>query len=183
MNWTAWLSRALSRLPDGRLPRLSVVGVGQTLRGDDGAGPAIARRLAAQLADPALQVMDAGHAPENCLGRIVSHRPDVILFMDAIRGDGAPGDIIWLPAEASDSVGGSTHTLSLAMLGCYLAAETGAAVFVLGIVPAHLGFGEGLSPAVAAAVERVAETLTIYWRKEAAASSARITGDVSVVSA
>ena len=50
------------------MPRVAVVGVGQRLRGDDGAGPAVAQRLA-PLADAALLVVDAGHAPENCCHR------------------------------------------------------------------------------------------------------------------
>ena len=162
------------------MPRVAVVGVGQRLRGDDGAGSAVARRLAA-LAGPALRVVDAGHAPENCLGPIVRFGPDAILFVDAARGGLAPGDLIWLRPDEADSRGGSTHTLSLAMLADYLSAETGAAVHVLGIEPDELAFGEGLSPVVATAVAQVAATFSAYWRKLNAACSAIASGEASVV--
>lgn len=180
MNWKRSLRRTLSPRPDGRPPRLVVVGVGQPLRGDDGAGPAVAQQLAA-LAGASLLVVNAGHAPENCLGSIVRFRPDAILFIDAARGGHAPGTLTWLRPDEADSRGGSTHALSLAMLAGYLSAETGAAVHVLGIEPDGLDFGEGLSPAVAAAVAQVAVTFTTYWRKLNTACSAMASGEASVV--
>jgi len=193
MTWQQNLQQFLAPRPDGQPPRLAIVGVGQALRGDDGVGPALAARLAAQLATRlaanALLILDASHAPENFLGPVVRFRPDAVLFLDAARGGGAPGDIVWLlPAEA-DGRGGSTHALSLEMLADYLTAETGAVVRVLGIEPslpsscsagcqpaswpslpsppgrglgrgpAEFPFGEGLSPAVAAAADEVAMTL------------------------
>ena len=162
------------------MPRVAVVGVGQRLRGDDGAGPAVARRLAA-LAGASLQVVDAGHAPENCLGPIVRFGPDAILFVDAACGGLAPGELTWLRPDEADSRGGSTHTLSLAMLTAYLSAETGAAVHVLGIEPGEMAFGEGLSPVVEEAVAQAAATFTDYWRKLNTACSAMASGEASVV--
>lgn len=162
------------------MPRVAVVGVGQRLRGDDGAGPAVARRLAA-LAGASLQVVDAGHAPENCLGPIVRFGPDAILFVDAACGGLAPGELTWLRPDEADSRGGSTHTLSLAMLAAYLSAETGAAVHVLGIEPGEMAFGEGLSPVVEETVAQAAATFTDYWRKLNTACSAMASGEASVV--
>lgn len=162
------------------MPRVAVVGVGQRLRGDDGAGPAVARRLAA-LAGASLQVVDAGHAPENCLGPIVRFGPDAILFVDAACGGLAPGELTWLRPDEADSRGGSTHTLSLAMLAAYLSAETGAAVHVLGIEPGEMAFGEGLSLVVEEAVAQAAATFTDYWRKLNTACSAMASGEASVV--
>lgn len=177
MTWQKSLRLLLSPRPDGRPPRLAIIGVGQSLRGDDGVGSALARQLAGQLADDALLIIDAGHAPENCLGPVVRFRPDVILFLDAARGGSAPGDILWLlPAEA-DGRGGSTHALSLEMLADYLTAETGAVVRVLGIEPSGLAFGEALSPAVVAAAAEAAATLVAYWRKPITVASAMASGD------
>ena len=195
MTWQQSLAQFLSPPPDGPPPRLAIIGVGQALRGDDGVGSALARqlatRLAGQLAADALLILDAGHAPENVLGPVVRFRPNAVLFLDAARGGGAPGDIIWLrPAEA-DGRGGSTHTLSLEMLADYLTAETGAVVGVLGIEPAsscsaswqpaswpaEFPFGEGLSPAVTAAANEVAATLAAYWRKLSTVASAMASGD------
>ena len=155
--------------------------MGQTLRGDDGVGSALARRLRAAQAEEALLIVDAGHAPENTLGPVVRFRPDVVLFLDAARAGGAPGDILWLSPAEADGRGGSTHALSLEMLGDYLAGETGAAVRVLGIEPGSLAFGEGLSPAVAAAADEIAATFIDYWRKLSTVCSAMASGEASVV--
>ena len=179
-NWKTALHRSLLR-PDSA-PRVAVVGVGQTLRGDDGAGVQVARHLARRCDDATLLVVEAEHAPENCLGLISRFQPDVVLFVDAARGRGAPGDIVWLEAEEADGAGGSTHTLPLAMLGEYLIATTGAAVYVLGISPGEMAFGTGLSDPVARAVSEVIETLAGYWRTAATAASAMAAGGASVVS-
>lgn len=182
MSWTQQLTQALSR-SDGA-PRLAVVGVGQTLRGDDAAGPLVIRRLHGLLdAEERLCLIDAGHAPENCLGPIVRFQPDFILFVDAIAGDYLPGAVVWLSGEAAEETGGGTHTLSLRTLAEYLTAATGAPVSIVGIQPAGLALGDPLSPAVAAAVAQVADVLAGYWRKAIAASSANSTGEMSVVSA
>jgi hydrogenase maturation protease len=160
--------------------------VGQRLRGDDGAGSVLAARLAARLADEHLLILDAGHAPENCLGPVVRFRPDAILFADIACVEGgheaAPGDLIWLPAAEAGALGGSTHSLPLATLAAYLTAETGAPAYVLGIAPGDLRFAEGLSPDVEQAVERGAAAFVAYWRKLSTACSAMASGEASLVS-
>jgi len=180
-NWKEDLRRSLIRADGGR-PRLAVVGVGQPLRGDDGAGTLVARKLAARLDDSALLVVVADHAPENCLGLVARFRPEVVLFVDAARDGGASGRVVLIPAAAADGTGGSTHTLPLAVLGEYLMRVTGAAVYVLGIEPDNVAFGEGLSGPVRAAVEAVTDALVGYWRNAADASSATAAGDASVAS-
>jgi hydrogenase maturation protease len=177
------LSQTLSR-PDGAPPRLAIAGVGQALRGDDAAGPLVIGRLRELLdADERLCLVDAGHAPENCLGPIIRHHPDQILFVDALAADQAPGAVVWLAGDAADESGGGTHMLSLSTLAEYLTATTGAPVAIVGIQPAGLALDDPLSPAVAAAVAQVAEIIAAYWRKAVAASSAMSTGEVSVVNA
>lgn len=177
MNASSWkleLSRTLSPPPPDThgapasrrprqavAPRLAVVGVGQTLRGDDGAGSVVARQLAARLSHPALLVIDAGHAPENCLGPVVRFRPDFVLFIDAIRADAPPGTVVWLSvAQAVSLQGGSTHTLPLSMLGDYLSLETGAAVYVIGIQPQTTDMTNAFSPPVARAVAEVTAAIS-----------------------
>ena len=72
--WPAQLAEALHG-------RVAVLCVGNSLRGDDGAGPALARRL--HVGDP-WRVFDAGVAPENWIGPICKFRPDVVMVIDAI---------------------------------------------------------------------------------------------------
>lgn len=184
LNAWKWQNE-LSRLAQSSTaaPRVAIVGVGQALRGDDGAGPAVVTRLAKILA-PAetLLLLDAAHAPENLLGPLIRFHPTVVLFIDATRGGEPPGSVYWLPAAAGDSCGGSTHTLPLNVLAEFIRVETGAAAYLLGIEPATTYFTEGLSPPVEAAVTQLVNEIVAYWRRLCAACSAMSTGDVSVVS-
>jgi len=179
--WNLNLNRILNR-PDHSLPRLAIIGVGQTLCGDDGAGPAVISGLE-QVLKPHdnLLLINCGHAPENCFSPIIRFSPDIILFVDAIRTDEPAGTIRWLRACEADSAGSSTHTLSLGMLATYVASMTGSDGYVLGICPASMGFDEGLSGPVKAAVEEVVDWIARYWRKAATARSAIAAGDESVV--
>ncbi len=47
--------------------------------------------------------------------------------------------------------------------------------------PGSLAFGEGLSPAVAAAADEIAATFIDYWRKLSTVCSAMASGEASVV--
>ncbi len=180
-TWTWNLRQALTR-PDGAVPHLAIVGVGQVLREDDAAGVAVVHRLQ-QLIQPdeRLLLVDSGHAPENCLGPIIRFNPDIVLFVDAIRSAAAPGTILWFSENDIEETGGSSHTLSLGFLASYLATECGTAVNILCIQADSLMFGEGLSCQASDAVVSVAQTIAFYWRNAVAACSAMSTGEISVV--
>lgn len=165
--------------------RLALIGIGQELRGDDGAGVQVIRRLRDLVPESLnrLLILDAGNAPENILGIIIRHRPDIILFIDAALMDCDAGEIVWLEGEEADGYGGSTHTLPLGTLARYITSEIPAAVFVLAIQPEHLNFSETLSPKVEQAVDATVEFLADYCRSILLASSASTSGGISVVNA
>jgi hydrogenase 3 maturation protease len=164
--------------------RLAVVGVGQVLRSDDGAGPAVIRRLRQLFTlDDNLLLIDGGHAPENVLGPIIRFGPTLIIFIDIVRNGLTPGSIRWFDTIEAEETGGSTHTLSLKTLADYLTAETQALVLIMGIAPLCTEFGEELSEPVQAAVSEAADIIASYWRSATTACSAISTGDASVVSA
>ncbi len=183
MYWKRQLQHILKpSIHDNSPPRTVIIGVGQELQGDDGAGVAVVRRLADLVQpDETLCLIEAGHAPENVLGPIIRFHPRYIFFVDAIRANSLPGTIHWLAANEADSVGGSTHTLSLGLLGAYLQAVTGATVYVIGIEPLNIAFRAELSAPVRGAVEECTETLADYWRSATLACSASSNGGVSVV--
>jgi hydrogenase 3 maturation protease len=138
-------------------PATVIVGVGNRLRGDDAAGVALVDRIAGRVR---LACIDAGVAPENCLGKIVSLSPDTVLLVDAADFGGSAGEArVVGPADLAAG-GISTHGLSLSMVSEYLRARTGARIFVVAIQPGVIALGEeGLSPAVAAAVGELADIL------------------------
>ncbi len=158
--WTEQLRLQLASLPTANgQPRLAVVGIGHELRGDDAAGVAIARLISERPHSVGLQVVDAGAAPVNCCGPLVSWRPDLILFVDAADMGEKPGTVFWLGWQNVIACNGSTHQFSLRVLAEYLAREAGCPVALLGIQPADTAMGAALSPAVAAAVEHTARAM------------------------
>jgi hydrogenase maturation protease len=164
--------------------RLAIVGIGQEFGGDDGAGLAVVRRVQDMWSDPipeALLVVEAGSAPENCLGKIIRHLPDRVIFVDAAQIGGNPGRISWLHGHDAVAGGGSTHTLSLATLAQFITNETGAEVLIATIQAADTSFGDTLSPQIQKSVETMARIIVDYCRKAATAASANTAGGVSVV--
>jgi hydrogenase 3 maturation protease len=125
--------------------KVVVVGVGNTDKGDDGAGSVLARKLGAV---PNFPVFDASVSPENFLEKIVQERPDTVLLIDAADFGGAPGEAKLFDAGDIGPGGLSTHALSLDMTREYLTGRLpGVKVVLLAIQPASVE-GSGLSPAV-----------------------------------
>jgi hydrogenase 3 maturation protease len=162
-SWDVELSQALTRLASRQTPRparIAVLGVGQDLRGDDGAGVAATRALRARLpAGGSVLVLDGGAAPESQTGALRRFQPALVLLVDAAELDDAPGSLHWLPWRATVGLSASSHTLPLHLLSEFLATSLPCEVALLGIQPADTTFGAPLSPAVAQAVEIAAARL------------------------
>ena len=137
--------------------RVCIVGVGNRLRRDDGVGPLVVDALTERTGAAAL--IDAGDVPENYLERVVGTEPDTVLFVDAVDLRAAPGTAELIGVEAIRATGVSTHAASLALCADYIAGRTGASVALLGIQPADIHLGTGLSPAVAGAAAGLSEVL------------------------
>src|SRR5512140_3040304 len=113
-SWSESLRRTLTqlRLPKGSL-HVALVGVGNEIRGDDGAGVLIVRTLRYVLGTRhGLTIIDAGSAPESCTGQLRSFRPDLVLFIDSAEMDASPGSIQWLDWHSAAS-GIATHGFPL----------------------------------------------------------------------
>jgi len=135
-----------------------VLTVGNTMMGDDSAGPLLAQRMAGSPIDH-WDVLDGGSAPENSLHQIREMVPDHILVVDATDMDLAPGEIRLInDRNLDDPFLMSTHTLSLSYLVQSLR-ETTAKVELLGIQPKIVMFGYPVSPEVKRAVESIYENL------------------------
>lgn len=140
---------------------IKILGLGQFLRGDDEAGLDIVRRWAAenQAKFPAGQIeVEILESPGvNLLGAIAGL--DAAVLVDAVQSGAPAGTIHKLSendlaafADGSGSVHGwgAAETLSL---GRQLAAEDlPALIIVIGVEGVQFSPGEGLSPAVRAAI-------------------------------
>lgn len=149
----------MNRLTKAERPfRLAILGVGQTLRGDDGVGLAVVRGLR-PYAHPNLLLIEAAHAPENCTSQVRRFAPDLVLLVDAAQMEEPPGTIRWLDWRSCDGLSASTHTMPLSLLGEYFTAVLRCDIALIGIQPASLELGETLSPEATAAARQVVEAL------------------------
>jgi len=130
-----------------------VLGVGNSLHGDDGAGPAVATGVAA-LGLPGVAAYDCGTAPENFTGVVRRAGPDLLVIVDAAEMGLPAGSVRRIPLERICDTAIGTHMLALSHLVRFLADAAGRIV-VVGVQPLWMGEGEGLSAAVAGAVEEV----------------------------
>jgi len=137
-----------------------VLGLGNSLRGDDAAGLWLARDLQPLAAgNERLLVIEAGPVPENFCGLLRRFRPDLVLLVDAAQMQAKPGTVRWLSWQDTTGITASTHTLPVHILATYLAGELGCAVALLGIQPADIFIGASLTPPVREAAETTASIL------------------------
>ena len=159
--WTHWLNATIERIRQAktrnRRPiRLTVMGIGQEMFGDDAAGVEVARRLQPLFSDH-LQVIEACYVPENFTGAVRRHEPDIVLLVD---------ESIW--AGASQFVGdcdvtgfsASSHTGPLSSLAQFISVTMDCEVWIIGIEPADLTMNAPLSASVKLAVDQVAAGIT-----------------------
>ncbi|MGR4050942.1 hydrogenase maturation peptidase HycI [Kosakonia cowanii] len=131
--------------------------VGNSMMGDDGAGPLLAEICAAKPAGEWL-VIDGGSAPESDVAAIRDLRPTRLLLVDATDMGLNPGEIrVVNPDDIADMFMMTTHNMPLNYLIDQLKEDVGEVIF-LGIQPDIVGFCYPMTPPVKAAVE------TIYQR-------------------
>jgi hydrogenase 3 maturation protease len=156
--WELRLRQILSRAADGgEMPRVAVLGIGNEMLADDGAGMLAARCLQGVVTgDKRLLVIPAGVAPENCTARLRRFEPDVVLLIDAADVGDEPGHVRLLPWAQAGVLGASTHSLPLRLVGDYLANELGCQLALIGIQPENIGLDLPVSNRVGAAVRDLA---------------------------
>jgi len=134
--------------------KVVIMGIGNTLRSDDGIGSILATRIQDKV--PYI-VYDGSSSPENYLGKIIKDKPDTILLIDAVDFGGASGEIRLLEGEDIQTVNFfSTHDASISLAISYLKNSLKAVgIFILAIQPKVLAFGDKLSPEIAEALDKL----------------------------
>lgn len=157
--------------------RISIVGLGNVLLGDDGVGVHALLKLRDAFADPRVQCLDGGTLGVGLLPYLESSTH--VLFLDAIeapaalRTDGEVLDLLLDEEQDEFPLRVSPHDLGLAELARLLRLRAGdrpLTVRVLGIRPASLDVGTELSSAAERALPHLtarAATLVRAWLREA----------------
>jgi hydrogenase 3 maturation protease len=136
--------------------RVTVVGVGETQRGDDGVGPMVAQRLEAR---GVRGVIDAGASPELDTWRVRECAPECVLFVDAVDFGGSPGDVALLQSADLRRWGVDTHRAPLRLTMEYLERELGCRCCLIAIQPKDARIGSGMCDEVRSSAEQVTRIL------------------------
>jgi hydrogenase 3 maturation protease len=134
-----------------------IVGIGNTLKGDDGVGPLVCQQL--RHAKVCAELIDAGTVPENYIQRIIKKTPQNLLIIDAIDFHATPGTIEIFKPEQLNSFVFSTHTLSPRLFAEMVTRNIKVDVCFVGIQPAHTRLGDSMSPQVCQAAQQLAKML------------------------
>ncbi|ENF9938229.1 hydrogenase maturation peptidase HycI, partial [Enterobacter hormaechei] len=128
--------------------------VGNSMMGDDGAGPLLAELCAAN-PPGSWVVIDGGSAPENDVVAIRELRPDRLLIVDATDMGLNPGEIRLIdPDDIAEMFMMTTHNMPLNYLVDQIKDDVGEVLF-LGIQPDIVGFYYPMTQPVKEAVDVV----------------------------
>lgn len=111
--------------------RIVICGIGNENRADDAFGIAVVERLKGIIRNPDIVIINCGEVPESYTGVIKRHKPDVVIFVDAVEFGGKPGEIVVADPEGTLGASASTHSLPLRVLVQYLKTELKGTRFIL----------------------------------------------------
>jgi hydrogenase 3 maturation protease len=131
-----------------------LMGIGNTLRCDDGIGPYIAQHMKGS----SFLSLDCGTVPENFTSVVRKIQPGLLLLIDAADMDLPAGEFRTIQKEHINDVSIGTHQMPLSYLIDYLSDSCGKILFI-GIQPGTVADGESLSRGVLAGAELLIEII------------------------
>ena len=158
-------------------PSILVIGCGNVLRGDDAAGPILVRRLGNRGLPEGVRCVDGGTGGIDVVLQMRGV-PEVILI-DACRSESEPGSLFEIPPAEFENLpppaGLDLHAFrwdhAVALARSLLREDYPQTVTAYLIEGERFEVGEGLSPAVDRAVDRLADLLLGRCQQTADAAS------------
>ena len=131
-----------------------LMGIGNTLRGDDGIGSIIAQSFK----DRDWFSIDCGVVPENFTSIIKKNRPDLVVLIDAVEMDLESGEFRIISPDRISALHLTTHSMPLSFLISYLKDYTRELIFI-GIQPKIIDYSNSVSSEVLKSSEEIIRTL------------------------
>ena len=138
---------------------LEIVGVGNPLRRDDGVGIVVAGRLAREFPrgnHGQILVRVAPLTPERTLSRVPPNHG--LLILDAVETGAEPGALVCATLNDTNYSFFATHNIPLRLIPAL--ADRLDKVYIAGVAPESVEFGEGLTDRVSAAADILASELS-----------------------
>lgn len=124
------------------------VGLGNSYRGDDGAGIQFIERLKSKKEFRKSQFIIAERNPENHLETILNYKPQVVVFVDAAHSNIEPGCVKFFTEEEIEHTDFSTHAFSIDIVKKYLLKNQKMDFIFIGIQPLSTSQEERISQTV-----------------------------------
>lgn len=142
----------LSEIVSAKDKRIVFAGIGNVLKSDDGVGVYISNRIKEKAN---LKVLTVEVSIENYIGKINSLKPDILILIDCVDMNSPPGTSRLMKVDEILDLTFNTHNISLRRITEFFTAE----VFILGIQPAIVDFGEKISYLVAKEANKIIELI------------------------
>lgn len=131
-----------------------LMGIGNTLRGDDGIGSIIAQSFK----DHDWLSIDCGVIPENFTSIVKKNRPNLVVLIDAVEMGLKSGEFRIISPDKISTLHLTTHSMPLSFLISYLKEYTQELIFI-GIQPKIIDYSNSVSPKVLKCSEEIIKIL------------------------
>jgi hydrogenase 3 maturation protease len=132
--------------------KILFVGIGNVLKQDDGIGVWISNRIRNT---GSVTAITAEVSIENYIGKINSLRPDILVLVDCVDMHSEPGTFRLFKVNKIIDKTFNTHNISLKKITGFFSMP----VYILGIQPLKIDFGENISYLVQDAGNRIVELI------------------------
>ncbi len=141
------------------MAKYMILGVGNRMRGDDGAGSILAERFANSVNDEEWASVDGNVLPENYTSIIKRESPEKLYIVDICNLDKEAGSYYYVPLEALiESYKFNTHSAPLKIFVDYLK-EHVKEIIMIGIQPKNINMFDELSPEVDNSINDIIDIL------------------------
>ena len=135
---------------------VTIIGIGNIMRGDDGFGPKLIESLKKKNIKASL--FDCGTVPENYIFPILTTLCDTVILVDAADLKTEPGSMGILTLGELSGAGLSTHNASIRLFtDLLMTGKENLNIFAVTVQPKSIAFGENLSPAVLDSVDKLTD--------------------------
>lgn len=141
-----------------------IMGIGNTLKGDDAAGPILCEKL--QNAHLSAEIIDAETVPENYITQIIRKAPQNLIIADAVDFGADPGTVRLFRPDQLSTFTFSTHAPSPRLFLDMIRKEVELDVYFIGIQPRQTKFGLPPTDPVNRAVQYLADLLAEVFQIE-----------------
>lgn len=135
--------------------KILFVGIGNILKKDDGVGVYISSNIKNT---SKLSALTVEVSIENYIGKINSLDPDILVLIDCMDIGSTPGAHKLMPISKINDLTFNTHNISLKRLSDFFKMP----VYLLGIQPEKVDFGENISYLVKEEAEKIINTINSH---------------------